>query len=184
MQALKRVEVLELGLGAQLGLTAAAQRYVAVVVHLYGRYVVEHFGCRLSGVAYELRHVERLAVYLELHSRALSGDGDALQHLCILRHIYNIVVLVGVRGVYLELACLAFVAHEGQLQRVSVVGESLYLEVAVGVAHTAAHKLAVGSLRNLHVHKTKWFGVAFIQNLSFYQTLRPSRRCAEDEHYE
>ena len=33
MQALKRVEVLELGLGAQLGLAAAAQRHVAVATH-------------------------------------------------------------------------------------------------------------------------------------------------------
>ena len=33
VQALKRVEVLELGLGAQLGLAAAAQRHVAVAAH-------------------------------------------------------------------------------------------------------------------------------------------------------
>ena len=33
MQALKRVEVLELGLGAQLGLAAATQRHVAVAAH-------------------------------------------------------------------------------------------------------------------------------------------------------
>ena len=33
MQALKRVEVLELGLGAQLGLAAAAQRHIAVAAH-------------------------------------------------------------------------------------------------------------------------------------------------------
>ena len=66
-------------------------------------------------------------------------------------------MLIGVRGCYLELACLGLVAHERKFQSIAVVGESLNIEVAYGVCHAAANKLAGGSLRNLHVNKTKWF---------------------------
>ena len=72
MQALKRVEVLELGLGAQLGLAAAAQRHVAVAAH----------GTLLHGaVRNAQRHkdaTELLHKQASLLGRAQVGLGDEL----------------------------------------------------------------------------------------------------------
>ena len=72
VQALKRVEVLELGLGAQLGLAAAAQRHVAVAAH----------GTLLHGaVRNTQRHkdaAELLHKQASLLGRAQVGLGDKL----------------------------------------------------------------------------------------------------------
>ena len=56
----------------------ATQRHVAVVVHLHGGHVVEHVRRRLSCIADKLRHVESLAIHLQLHRRLLSGDCHTL----------------------------------------------------------------------------------------------------------
>ena len=72
MQALKRVEVLKLGLGAQLGLATAAQRHVAVAAH----------GALLHGaVRNAQRHkdtTELLHKQASLLRRAQVGLGDEL----------------------------------------------------------------------------------------------------------
>ena len=72
MQALKRVEVLELGLGTQLGLAAAAQRHVAIAAH----------GTLLHGaVRNAQRHkdaAELLHKQASLLGRAQVGLGDEL----------------------------------------------------------------------------------------------------------
>ena len=72
MQALKRVEVLELGLGAQLGLAAAAQRHVAVAAH----------GTLLHGaVRNAQRHKDATELFhkqASLLGRAQVGLGDEL----------------------------------------------------------------------------------------------------------
>ena len=72
MQALKRVEVLELGLGAQLGLAAATQRHVAVAAH----------GALLHGAIGNAQRHKNAAELLHKQARFLGraqvGLGDEL----------------------------------------------------------------------------------------------------------
>ena len=126
----------------------AAQRYVALRVDLDRRDVLEHVARRTAGVAYVLRHVERLAVNLELHARALRRHRDLLQRLAVLREAYFLKIGVLVLGLKREALYKLGVAYVRQLHGVAAVGQTRNIEQALLVRYCTLYKF----LRGLVVH--------------------------------
>ena len=62
----------QLSVDPHLNAGVAAQRYIAVVVHLHRGDVLQHIAGRPSGIGDILRHIERFAVHLQPHGRPLS----------------------------------------------------------------------------------------------------------------
>ena len=135
----------------------ASQRYVAVVVDLHRGDVLECLRCRLSGIGDQLRDVERLAVDLQFHRRALSCDSDLLQLSSFLGQVDCLQIVRAMAVADLEVAFVRLVAHKRQLQRVVAVGNVSDLEVAFLVGHGALHQ-SVGALAyDFHSHEPQWF---------------------------
>ena len=152
----------------------ATQRHVAVVIHLHGGHVVEHVRSRLSCIADKLRHVESLAVYLQLHRRLLSSDCHTLEHLGVLREIENVIVDVALRGADGERTLHLTISYVGQRDIVRAVVKTADIKVAVYICGSASDKFVVVRERNLHVYESKRFGGLLVKHLSTYRTLSPS----------
>ena len=135
----------------------AAQRHIAVVVHLHARDVLQRLRCRRTRIGHQLRHVERLAVHLQLHGRSLSCHRHLLQLVGVLRHVEGGEVVRAVAVVDHEVAHHIPVTHERERQRVLPVFQAVDAEMPFDVGHSALHQCIAALVGYFHIHETQRF---------------------------
>ena len=160
----------------------AAQRYVAVGVNLYRRYVLEHVGGGHAGVVDVLRHVERLAVHLEPHAWPLRRHRHLLERLAVFCHVHVAQVFVLVLLAEGELAAYVGVADVRQLHGIVAVGQLPYVELPLVVGHGSGDELLRRTVENGHVHVSHRLPGGRVNYLSLGAALRVAYGCAQQKH--
>ena len=131
----------------------AAQRDVAVVIDLDRRDVFQRLRCRLPRIRDELRHVERLAIDLQLHRRPLARHRHFLQLLRVFRKVDDAEILRAVAVAERKLSRDRLVADIRDFQRVITRCKAVNRKIAFGVGNRTFHKSSIALLQHFHSHK-------------------------------
>ena len=131
----------------------AAQRDVAVVIDLDRRDVFQRLRSRLTRIRDELRHVERLAIDLQLHRRPLARHRHFLQLFRVFRKVDDTEILRSVAFAERKLSRDRLVANIRDFQRVTTRCKAVNRKIAFGVGNRTFHKSSIALLQHFHSHE-------------------------------
>ena len=160
----------------------ATQRDIAVLVYLDARDVFQHIAGRAAGIRDVGRHIERLAVHLELHRRPLPRHGHFLEHGGILREIEHVVVDIWFLLGDAEFSGDGLVAYERHLQLVVADGETTNVEMSTLISNGTLQNLrGVALLIDGYIDKLQAFAVTLVRYMTSHTALRKGYHAAHRE---